>query len=176
LLCGSGSFLDLRNKAIILAFLDTGLRLSELANIQLSDMDFTRGTIKVMGKGAKGRFVAIGTRTQKAILGYLLKRSDDYPCLWVTEERKPLNWRGIQTMLKRLGQRAGITGVRCTAHTFRHTFATQALLNGAGEFEVQSLLGHSTLIMTRRYVASLNSENAVISHRKFSPVDRMGIR
>jgi len=173
LLCDDDSFLSLRNKAIFLTFLDTGLRLSELASVQLPDIDFNRGVIKVMGKGAKERFVAIGKRTQKTILRYLLTRSDNYSCLWVTEERRPLTWRGIQTMIKRLGKRAGIIGVRCSSHTFRHTFATQALLNGAGEFEVQSLLGHSTLTMTRRYVASLNSENAVISHKKFSPVDRL---
>ena len=127
LLWDDDSFLSLRNQAIILMFLDTGLRLSELANIQLGEIDFDRGMIKVMGKGSKERFVAVGKKAQKAILRYLLKRSDQHSCLWVTEEKTPLRALGIQTMIKRARRRAGITGVRCSAHTFRHTFATEAL-------------------------------------------------
>jgi len=170
--CGN-NFLGIRNRAIILTFLDTGLRLSELANIQLSDMDFERETIKVMGKGAKERVVRIGKETQKAVLSYLLQRTDNLPCLWVTEERKPLHALSVQTMIKRLGKRAGFKNVRCSPHTFRHTFGTSAIKNGANVFEVQSLLGHSTLTMTRRYAATIDSEEAVKHHRDFSPVDRM---
>lgn len=175
-LCDENTFLGVRNKAIILTLLDTGLRLSELADIQLTDIDFEAGIIKVMGKGAKERVVRVGRLAQKALLRYLLMRKDNHPCLWVTEERRPLRARGIQIMIRRLGKRAGLTNVRCSAHTFRHTFGTLALLNGAGEFEVQSLLGHSTLTMTRKYVATLNSENAVQSHRRFSPVDNMRLK
>ncbi|MGD9118235.1 MAG: tyrosine-type recombinase/integrase, partial [Dehalococcoidia bacterium] len=77
LLCDERKFLGARNKAIILTFLDTGLRLAELANIQLADIDFNQETIKVIGKGAKERVVRIGKRTQKAILRYLLMRKDN---------------------------------------------------------------------------------------------------
>jgi len=103
-------------------------------------------------------------------------RDDSYPCLWVTEERRPLQSDGIKQMIKVLGQRAGLENVRCSPHTFRHTFATQALINGAGEFNVQSLLGHSDLRMTRRYSATLRSEHAVEAHRKFSPVDKLALK
>ena len=167
------SFLGCRNRAIILTFLDTGLRLSELANIQLADIDFDRETIKVMGKGAKERLVRIGKRTQKALLRYILQRNDTLPCLWLTEERSPLQARGVQQMVERLGKRAGLTNVRCSAHTFRHSFGTASLEHGADIREVQSLLGHSTLSMTLRYVSTVNSEQAVKSHRRFSPVDNM---
>lgn len=168
------TFLGTRNRAIILMLLDTGLRLSELANIQLNDIDLDREVIKVMGKGAKERVVGLGAKTQKAMLKYLRLRNDDHPCLWVTEERGPMKGSGIQIMIRRLGRRAGITDVRVSPHTFRHTFGTQALLNGAGEFAVQSLLGHSTLTMTRKYAATINSEQAVQGYRKFSPVDNLG--
>jgi integrase/recombinase XerC/integrase/recombinase XerD len=173
LLCDDRKFLGARNRAIILMFLDTGLRLSELTNIQIKDVDFDRETIKVMGKGAKERVVRIGRMAQKALLRYLLMRQDALLCLWVSEEHKPLDHRGVQVMIRRLGKRAGIEGARCSPHTFRHTFATRSLLNGAGEFEVQSLLGHEGLAMTRRYTASLRSEAAVVGHRRFSPVDNM---
>jgi integrase/recombinase XerC/integrase/recombinase XerD len=167
------SLLGIRNRAIILTFLDTGLRLAELAGIQLADIDIDHETIKVMGKGARERLVRIGKQAQKAILRYLLKRRDALPCLWITEECRPMRWGGIQIMIRRLGRRAGLTNVRCTPHTFRHTFGTQSLGLGADLREVQSLLGHSTLTMTLKYVATVNSEKAVIGHRRFSPADNI---
>ncbi len=100
-------FLGARNKAIIMVFLDTGIRLSEIAGMQLDDLDFTRGIIKIMGKGAKERVVAIQQRTQKALLQYLLKRNDGYRCVWVSEERRPLTDWGIQQMIRKLGIQAG---------------------------------------------------------------------
>ncbi len=176
LFCDDRTFLGARNKAIILTFLDTGLRLSELADIQLQDIDFDHETIKVMGKGAKERIVRVGKAAQKALLRYLLMRDDELPCLWLSEERRPLTAWGVERMIQNLGKRARFTDVRCSPHTFRHTFGTQALRNGASVYEVQSLLGHSTLDMTRRYTATLNSEDAVISHRKFSPVDNLKLK
>ena len=172
-LCNDKTFLGLRNRAIILTFLDTALRLSELANIQIEDVDFNRGIIKVMGKGAKERIVAIQQRTQKALLRYLMSRNDKHPCLWVTEERRALQVRGIEMIIRRLKDLAGLKNVRCSAHTFRHTAATMCLENGAGEFEVQSLLGHSTLVMTRRYTQAINSEKAAANHKRFSPVEHL---
>jgi len=173
LLCDDSKFLGARNKAIILTFLDTGLRLSELANIQLKDIDFDRETIKVMGKGAKERVVRIGKKAQKAILRYLLMRNDGLPCLWVSEERRPLTHWGIELMIGKLGKRAGFTGVRCSPHTFRHSFATTCLRNGMGEFALQLILGHESLYMTRRYVSTLGVEDSFKAHQKASPVDNM---
>lgn len=69
---GQDSFHGYRNRAIILTFLDTGLRLSELAAIRQADIDFNNGIIKVMGKGHKERFVKVAKETQKAILSYFL--------------------------------------------------------------------------------------------------------
>ena len=162
-----------RNRALILAFLDTGLRLSELAGIMLSDVDFDRGIIKVMGKGAKGRVVRVGKESQKAILKYLLQRNDSLPQLWITLDRKPMAARGIQSLIKRLGKRAGITDARCSPHTFRHTFSINCLRNGIGEFNLQCLLGHTTLQMTRKYVQTLGANDALSAHEKASPVDNL---
>jgi len=167
------SFRGYRNKAVVLAFLDTGLRLSELAAIQVGDIDFDNGIIKVMGKGRKERFVRMGKGAQKAILRYLLTRKDQKPCLWVDEHGQPIKARGIQSLIKRLGKRAGITDARCSPHTFRHTFAVSCLRNGMGEFNLQSLLGHTTLQMTRRYVQTFGVTDALSAHEKASPVDNM---
>lgn len=167
------TFAGCRDRAIVLCLFDSGLRLAELTGIELSDMDIDRGIIKVMGKGSKQRLVRIGRETQKAILRYLLRRNDNWPCLWVTEERLPLQAGGIRQIIRRLGKRAGIKDVRCSPHTFRHTFAVTCLRNGLGEFNLQCLLGHSTLQMTRKYVQSLGASDAISAHEKASPVDNM---
>jgi len=157
-------------------FLDTGLRLSELAGIQLADVNFDRETIKVMGKGAKERVVRMGKTTQKALLHYLLKRNDDYSCLWVTEERRPLRRAGVQIAIKRLCHRAEITDAKPGPHTFRHTAAINYLRNGGSEFTLQIMLGHSTLEMTRKYVSSLGAEDMIKMHKIASPVDCMSLK
>jgi len=175
-LCSGNRFLDLRNRALILIFLDTGLRNREMAGINLKDVNFDRETIRVTGKGARERVVRFGKTAQKALLKYLLSRNDNHPCLWVTEERRPLTAAGIQTTIKKLCQRAEIVDAKRGPHSFRHTFGTQALINGADIREVQSLLGHSTLKTTLTYVATVNSEQAIKTHRQWSPVDRMGLK
>lgn len=176
LLCNGNRFLDSRNKALILLFLDTGVRNNEMANIQLANLNFDSETINIMGKGAKERVVRMGKTAQKALLSYLLKRNDGYPCLWVTEERRPMTAAGIQTTIKVLCRRADIKGVKRGPHTFRHTAAIHYLRNGGDDFTLQLLLGHSTLEMTRRYVSTLGAEDMLTAHRKYSPVDNLGIK
>jgi site-specific recombinase XerD len=176
LLCSGNTFLEIRNRAMILLFLDTGLRLSELAGIQVVDIDFDRELIKVMGKGAKERRVRIGRTAQKALLRYLLMRTDTYPCLWVSEERRPLTCAGIQVTIKKLCLRAKITDAKPGPHTFRHTAAINYLRNGGSEFTLQLMLGHSTLSMTRKYVSTLGEEDLIKAHRLASPVDNLGIK
>ena len=78
-LCDDSTFLGARNRAIILVLTDTGLRLKEIAEIQIGAIDFDQETIKVMGKGAKERVVRVGENTQRAILRYLLMRDDTLP-------------------------------------------------------------------------------------------------
>jgi site-specific recombinase XerD len=170
LLTSRNRFLDIRNHALILLFLDTGLRLSEMASIHLQDVDFDHAVIKVIGKGVKQRTVSMGRRTQKAVLRYLLKRDDSSEDLWVTHQGEPLTRTGIQIGMRRLAKRANIHDARCGPHSFRHTFATWAIRNGANLFYVQLLLGQSALDMTRRYASKIDSEEAIKAHASFSPV------
>jgi len=103
-------FVGSRNRALILMFLDSGLRLSELANIKLQDIDVDNGRIKVTGKGNKERVVRIGKTAQKALWRYLMYRGEDSKqLLWLSEERKPLRSSGIQSSVDRIKRRAGIT-------------------------------------------------------------------
>ena len=176
LVCSGTRFLDVRNRAMVLILLDTGLRLAELAGIQVEDINLDRETIRVMGKGAKERIVRVGKTAQKALLRYVLMRDDGYPCLWVSGERRPMTKPGIQVTIKRLCHRAGVTDARPGPHTFRHTAAISYLRNGGGEFTLQIMLGHSTLQMTRRYVSSLGAEDMINAHKLASPVDNLKLK
>lgn len=175
--CRKGRFVDLRDRAILLIFLDTGLRKSEMANIQLADIDIEAGTIKVMGKGSKERFVRMGRAARTALLRYLLKRTDVLPCLWLSEERRPLTHYGIQQVIRRLCLYAGITGRKKGPHTLRHTSATLNRRNGMTIEQVQTMLGHSSPETTRKYLKSLDLTAEMLkAHELTSPVDRLGLR
>jgi len=165
-----------RNKAIILMFLDTGLRVSELANIKIDDIDSERGWMKVKGKGAKERVVRIGATAQRALWRYLVYREKNRSQnLWITEEGRPMKSGGIQVMVLRLKERAGLKS-KGNCHRFRHTFALQFLRKDRNPFNLQYLLGHSDLRMVRHYVSTLGMEDALKAHEDASPADTLGLR
>ena len=110
--------------------------------------------------------------TINAIKEYYKTSRGDHPQLWLTEEGNPLTYEGISSIFKNLKKRAGFTDVRLSPHTIRHTSATMSLINGGEERDVQMLLGHKTNRMIQKYTANYTSQNAVIRHRDFSPVDR----
>jgi len=142
LLVTSGKrFVDIRNRAIVLMFLDTGVRLGEMAAIKLEDIDIDSGKIRIFGKGAKERHVSMGKTTTRAIFKYLSIRTDPYDCLWVTEERKPITQLGIKVLIRRLCTWAEIKDAKRGPHTFRHTAAINYLRNGGDIFTLQSMLG-----------------------------------
>jgi site-specific recombinase XerD len=162
---------DYRNKAIVFMFLDTGLRLSELANLQLADINIEQGIIKVMGKGDKERLVRIGLKTQKALWNYLSRRNNELNHVWIGKDNQPFTATGIAQMIRNLGKRLGI---QLSPHKLRHSFAISFLRNGANPFELQIALGHTTLEMTRRYTQALGFEDVFKRHVMASPVDRLG--
>jgi integrase/recombinase XerC/integrase/recombinase XerD len=178
-------FEQARNRAIILTFLDTGLRLAELANIKLDDMDEESEIIKVLGKGAKERLISITPGIMEAICYYLIIRKKTFPNnpdrhLWINKLGKPFKTGGIQEMISDLGKRAGIEGVRCSPHTFRHTFGTMFMDNAAevgdpenAAGELQTLLGHETQAMTRHYTENAKRRVALKAHKKYSPLKNL---
>jgi len=164
-------FNDYRNKAILYMFLDTGLRLSELAGLQMSDINIERGIIKVMGKGNKERLVRVGLKTQKALWNYLSRRNSELTHVWIGLDNEPFTATGIAQMIRNLGKRLGI---KLSPHRLRHSFAISFLRNGANPFELQIALGHTTLEMTRRYTQALGFDDVFKRHVVASPVDRLG--
>ena len=172
----NAKFLGSRNQAIILVLLDTGVRLSELLQIEVGDIDNETGNIKVLGKGAKERMVRIGRTAQKILWRYLVHRPDNgMKELWLTEEGEPLHERGVQSLVKRLKERAGINS-QGSVHKFRHSFAIGFLRTDKNVFNLQYLLGHSDLDMVRRYTSTLGMEDALEAHKTASPADQLGLK
>jgi len=170
--CSGKTVLEVRNRAIVFILLDCGLRIQELAQLALDDVSMNTGTILVRnGKGGKQRTVRIGNLAQKALWRYVnIHRRNTSKTLFVDRTGQPLSVNGAKIIIKRLGKKAGL---KVHPHKLRHTFAINFLRAGGDAFSLQYLLGHSTLQMTQRYIQSLNAEDAINAHKKFSPLDNM---
>jgi integrase/recombinase XerC/integrase/recombinase XerD len=165
-------FLAARNRAIIMLFLDTGIRLSELIGLKLKDLDVARQRLHIrMGKMKKGRIVGVGDAALEYLKRYLEVRGDEPGKLFLSKHGRAIRPNSIRVMLRRLAERAGVPHVH--PHKFRHTFATWAIESEAREIDVQFLLGHSTPVMVRRYASSYNAEKAARAHAKWSPGDKL---
>ena len=166
-----------RNRAIILLFLDTGLRYAELHQITLADVSWEDRRIHIRhGKGRKQRVVPFGEGPEAALRAYIdrFRGAGEGPLFLTIQRPKkprgPMNKYLLGTLFARLGQRAG---VHANPHRFRHTFATWAIENQARELDVQYLLGHSTSAMVRRYAATYDAAKAAEAHAAFSPAARL---
>ena len=169
-----------RDRTIILTLLDTGLRVSELTDLQLEDTDIRHRCLKVSGKGNKERFVPIGVLVQRTLVKYVGKHrphpaSPLFDNLFLTRDGMPLTPNRVESIVERYARKAGISGVRASPHTFRHTFSVSYLRNGGDVFTLQRILGHETLDMVRNYV-NLAQYDLQEAHLRCSPVDRMLVR
>ena len=153
-----------RDRAMIMTLLDTGLRCSEIVQIDLADVDFESRRIKVrFGKGNKQRVVPFAESCSVVLATYLDRRGlEPGPLFYASNTHGALSNgiglkpNGLKQMLRRLGRKTGIKKVH--AHRFRHTFATWAIEHDARELDVQYLLGHSSSDMVRRYSFSYRSD------------------
>ena len=169
------TYFGFRDYVILCAFLDTGIRLNELSNLKNDNVNFAENYFIVYGKGKKERVIPISSKL-KRLLWKLIEKSryqyQDY--LFVDKYGEKLSGSAIRQMVKRMGKKTGIKNVRLSPHTFRHTFAKMWILNGGDIFTLQKILGHTTMDMVRNYV-NLASSDIQIQHRKFSPLDRIGL-
>lgn len=172
-----------RNRAILWLLWDTGIRIHELCDLRLQDIDRQQGTMIVLGKGQKERRVALGRNALRMLLSYIdrwrytdedLMRMGLPKCdhVFLSENGPPLTLQGIQMLFKRLRTRAHITDHRITPHTFRHTFAVRYLMLGGGIFSLQEMLGHEDISTVKHYM-HLNDLNVQTQKRKFSPGDNV---
>ena len=146
-----------RNRAIIETLYGCGLRVSELVSLRLSDLFFDEGFIRVLGKGNKQRLVPIGSHTQKEINNYLLYQRKKVPQVKEFSDIVFLNRRGKQltramifTIIRQVAANIGLAK-QISPHTFRHSFATHLLENGANLRAIQLMLGHESITTTEIY-------------------------
>jgi len=150
----------LRDRAIIELLFSSGLRVSELANLNRDHVNTKRREFMVRGKGQKDRPVFIGEAAAQRVQDYLAARIDNLPPLFLSYSRnntastagdyRRLSTRSIQRIINRYARLAGITK-HVSPHTMRHSFATDLLMNGADLRSVQSMLGHSNISTTQVY-------------------------
>lgn len=146
-----------RNRAIIEMLYGCGLRVSELVSLRLSDLFFDEGFIRVLGKGNKQRLVPIGSHTQKEINNYLLYQRKKVTQVKEFSDIVFLNRRGKQltramifTIIRQVAANIGLAK-QISPHTFRHSFATHLLENGANLRAIQLMLGHESITTTEIY-------------------------
>jgi integrase/recombinase XerC/integrase/recombinase XerD len=169
--------LGARNGAILALFLDTGVRLSELADLKECDVHLEQRYVKVMGKGAKERIVPFGVDCQKTLLHYYYhfrpeRAHSGVDTFFLTLDGYAMTADAIKSLVKRLAKAAAVP--RLHPHLFRHTYATRFLLNGGDVFLLKQNLGHSTLLMVEHY-RHIASRQAALMGETFSPLDRMNL-
>ena len=148
--------IELRNKLIIHLLLDTGVRVSQLVNIKVRDIDVEERIIKVFGKGSKERFVFFTSKTKELLINYFIKRKEKAITdnLLINYKGEKLTERSVQKIIKLVGEKIGLD---IHPHLLRHTFATDLLNKGADIRMIQELLGHENLDTTQIYTHVSNS-------------------
>ncbi len=173
--CKDGRF-PLRDKAVLLMLVDTGVRASEISALNLADMNRIEQYVIVLGKGNKKRRLKFSTSTKDSILTYLKKkrniqsqhiRKRKHEPLFATKQGNNMKRGTLRLLLHRLDERSGVSNVH--AHRFRHTFSIEFLRNGGDIYTLQRMLGHTSLDMVKRYlkIAQVDIDR---QHQKASPV------
>jgi integrase/recombinase XerD len=171
------SFVGVRDYTFMLLLLETGIRVSELVGVGVQDILWNESKLHIRNtKTYKERIVPIQAKMKNQLQKYIQIRGVvETDALFATLDGEKMSKRQFQNRVTFYGKQAGIKGVRCSCHTFRHTFAKLSVKNGAGIFELQQILGHTSMEMVRVYV-NLFSDDVMDKHRTFSPLVNLKVR
>jgi site-specific recombinase XerD len=164
-------FLRQRNRVIIEMLFATGIRVGELAALNVADIRSNEGTFRIVGKGSRERMAfVVDQAALTAIRGYLDSRSEidsSNPALFLNARGERLSTQGVANMIRQVSSEKGITR-HITPHMFRHTIATLLLRNGTDIRLVQEFLGHSSITTTQRYT-HISKDHLVAELRQRHP-------
>jgi integrase/recombinase XerD len=141
----------------LLFLLDTGVRISELVNIKMADIDLVNCFARVVGKGRRERLVPFHRRTRKELQRYVKvfqpKLSSHNSCyLFPRGDGGHISVNSVQQYIRRIAARAGLRGTKCSPHIFRHSFSTTFIAKGGTDFALMDILGHTSLQPTQKYI------------------------
>ena len=166
--------LGVRDRALLELLYGAGLRVSEVASLDLAHLNFTGGFLRCLGKGSKERIVPLGRLAQTALRGYLdavrpafIRRRPQTDALFVNRGGHRLTRQRIWQLIQRYATASHLTK-RIGPHTLRHSFATHLLTRGADLRTVQELLGHANIVTTQRYT-QVDRARLKSVHEKFHP-------
>lgn len=166
------TFLQVRNKAVFEFLYATGLRISELVNLRITDINFTDDMVRVLGKGKKERIVPFNEQAKSMLLKYLdrarlqFKKPVDY--IFLNAWGRKITERAIELILHKTFIEMMESNKSVYPHLFRHSFATHLLQRGANLRVIQELLGHESLSTTEKYT-SLNYSDLLNVYKKYHP-------
>ncbi len=177
--CDTSTDLGFRDYVIVMLLLDTGMRLSEICGLQVSDIHDEY--VKVFGKGRKEREIGIYPEVGKLLWKYVHKyrkpANADETALFIGRHGEALQVGGVKQVIEHVKEVSGIGGVRVSAHTFRHTFAKMYLDQGGELFKLSRELGHSDIQVTaREYLADFASSEARKDHNSYSPIAHLHLK
>ena len=164
---------DYRNVAMLETIYATGMRVSELTNLKLSNIDFDEMIVRVVGKGSKERIIPINNSAFNALKEYILEhrnyllKTNDSDYVFINNFGKKISRQGFFKIIKKLCKENGINK-NVSPHTLRHSFATHLLNHGADLRSIQELLGHSDISTTQIYT-HLSNEKLRESYDEFHP-------
>ncbi len=155
--CDMNDLYGLRDRLLLEVLYATGMRVGELENVKISDINFYDNSLKVLGKGNKERVVYFGEYAREVLDLYLKKRSDNCEYLFINQKNNRLTARGVRYILNKIIDKTSLD-TKISPHMLRHSFATHLLNEGCDLLTVQELLGHESLKTTQVYTHVTNDK------------------